>query len=99
MALEIKNIEGVICLKGTVSSSHTPEVLNFFKSLLRIDKRVVVNLCGLQDGQDYFFKELKFFKESIDEDQEFIFYGATQKEAVQLYSEINNPINFYNAAA
>jgi hypothetical protein len=57
MALEIKNIEGVIYLSGTASSSHIPEVLNFFKSLLETDKNVMVNLCDVKSSQDYLLRE------------------------------------------
>ncbi|AUC77939.1 hypothetical protein CW736_00285 [Nonlabens sp. MB-3u-79] len=99
MALEIKNIEGVIYLSGTASSSHIPEVLNFFKSLLETDKNVMVNLCDVKSGQDSLLQELKRLKNNLSDDYRFVFYRGTSNDVIPLYKEINNPLNFYSMVA
>ena len=93
MALEIKNIEGVICLKGAVSSSHITEVVNFLKGLIEIESRVI---SGFRDPENV--RVIKI-ENNLTDDHEFLFYGATPDDAVQLYKEINNTQNFYSTAA
>lgn len=99
MALEIKNIEGVFCLKGAASSSHIPEVINFFKTILEIENRLIVNFCGVTSNQETLLREFIQLENNLTEDQEFLFYGATPDTAVQLYAALNSPQNFYRAAA
>lgn len=99
MALEIKNIEGVICLKGAVSSSHITEVVNFLKGLIAIESRVIVNFCDVTANQKSLLREFIKIENNLTDDQEFLFYGATPDDAVQLYKEINNTQNFYSTAA
>ncbi len=99
MALEIKNIEGVICLKGAVSSSHITELVNFFKGLLELESRVIVNFCNVTSNQKSILREFIKLENSLTDEQEFLFYGETPDDAIQLYKELNSPLNFYRIAA
>ncbi len=98
MAFKIKNIDGVICLKGEVATTHIREVYGFIKASFRINDQLIVNLCELTSNHELVKNMLEGLKTTLNEDQQLIYYGFTEPKVKQLFAEINNPANFYQAA-
>lgn len=98
MSLEIKSIEGVICLQGALSTNRITEMNSYFKTLLEFEPHVIVNLCGLTNGQNALIPLFNEIQSSLNVDQSFTFYGATDVKVKALYQQLNNPANFYQAA-
>lgn len=98
MALEIKNISGVICLKGTVSSSHVQDLKGYFKALLTVQDTVNINLCQIKKGTKKLTNILDNLKVELTKEKTLNYYSFTDPTAFRLYAEINHPSNFYRAA-
>ena len=98
MALQIKNIEGVTCIKGEVSTNRLMELKNYFTTALKFENRLVVNCCQVGQGQSSLLSLLQQIKDSLTIDQSLIFYGTPDHKVKQLYQELNSPANYYRAA-
>lgn len=99
MALKIQNIYGVTCIKGDVVASQKKEIENYFRVLLTLEDSVIINLCAVKQG----FKQLSTWLDTIiDElpESKSLHYFSYPGPAVQkLYEQLNDPANFYQAAA
>jgi len=98
MALEINNIDGVICLKGNVSSSRLHEITGYFESVLTYQNTVHINLCQIKEGSLEIKRALDSIKEELSEDKTINYYGHAEAAVKKLYAQINDPSNFYQAA-
>jgi len=98
MALEINNIDGVICLKGNVTNSHAQEIKGYFKALLTIQDIVNINLCQIKEGTKELTSALKSLTNDISENKTLNYYGFAEPAVKQLYAQINSLSNFYQAA-
>lgn len=98
MSLEIKSIDGVICIKGAVATNRLNELKSYINTLLEFEPHVIVNLCGLTNGQNALISLFNEIQSSLNVDQSFTFYGATDVKVKALYQQLNNPANFYQAA-
>ncbi len=98
MALEIKNIEGVICIKGEVAANRLTELKNYFTTALKFETRIVVNVCQVSHGQASLLYLLQQIKDSLTIDKSLIFFGTPDRNVKQLYQELNSPANYYQAA-
>lgn len=98
MALEIKNISGVICLKGKVSNSHLQDLKGYFKTLLTVEDTVNVNLCQIKKGTKKLTAVLDTLKEELAREKSLNYFGFTKPSVQQRYAELNHPSNFYQAA-
>ncbi|KQC33365.1 hypothetical protein AAU57_08600 [Nonlabens sp. YIK11] len=98
MALEIKNIEGVICIKGEVTTNRLTELKNYFTAALKFENRLVVNVCQVGHGQASLLFLLQQIKDSLSIDRSLIFFGSPDRNVKQLLKEINSPANYYQAA-
>lgn len=98
MALEIKNIYGVTCLKGKVSNSHLQEIKSYFKALLTIENSIIINLCELKKGTKKLTRVLESIQGELQEDQSLKFYSFPEPAVRELYAQINSASNFYQAA-
>lgn len=99
MALKINNIYGVICVKGEVSTSHEQEITGYFKALLSIQDSVIINLCEVKEGRERLTKTLDGLKNELNEEQSLHYYSYPGPAVEKLYEQLNNPANFYQAAA
>lgn len=99
MALKINNIYGVICMKGEVSNSHEQEVKSYFKALLNIQNSVIINLCEVKIGRERLTTILDTLQNELNEEQSLHYYSHPGPAVEKLYEELNNPANFYQAAA
>lgn len=99
MALKIQKIYGVICIKGDVSGSHEQEVKNYFKVLLSTQNSVVINLCAVKEGMLRLTTILDALQNELKEDQSLDYFSYPSPAVEKLYEELNNPANFYQAAA
>ena len=98
MALEIKNIFGVICLKGKVSNSHVQEVKGYFKTLLTIEDSVIINLCQIQKGTEKLVRVLDSLQSELSEEKSLKYYSYPEPAVKELFAQLNHPSNFYQAA-
>ncbi len=98
MALEIKNISGVICLKGNVSTSQLEHLELYFETLLNEQDDINVNFCQINDGIEDLTSLLKTIENKLDENKTLNYYGIAKPEAIRRYFELNNARNFYHAA-
>ncbi len=99
MALKINNIYGVICMKGEVSGSQEQEVKSYFKALLNIQDTVIINLCEVKQGRQRLTKILEGLRSNLNEEQSLDYYSYPGPAVEKLYQKLNNPENFYQAAA
>lgn len=99
MALKINNIYGVICMKGEVCNSRTSEIRGYFKALLSTQDSVIINLCEVKDGREQLTKTLDGLKNELNEEQSLDYYSYPGPAVEKLYEQLNNPANFYQAAA
>ena len=99
MALKIREIFGVICIKGTVSGSHEQEVKNYFEALLSIQDTVIINICEVKQGRERLAKIFDSLKDNLNDEQSLDYFSYPGPAVEKLYEELNNPANFYQAAA
>lgn len=99
MALTINNIYGVICMKGEVSGSHEQEVKSYFKALLSLQDTVIINLCEVKQGRQRLTTTLDALQKELTEDQSLDYYSYPGPAVEKLYEQLNDPANFYKAAA
>ncbi|MFT5863354.1 MAG: hypothetical protein ACI828_002012 [Flavobacteriales bacterium] len=97
MGLEIKDISGVICLKGKVSNSHLQDLKGYFKALLTVQDTVNINLCQIKKGTKKLTSVLDSLKEELSKGKTLNYYCFTEPAASKLYAELNHPSNYYQA--
>ncbi len=98
MALEIKIIDCVFCIKGKVSTNRLSELKNYFTAALQFENRVVVNLCQVNEGRNSLMMALQKIKNGLQEGKILQFYGTPEAKLSKPYHEINSPANYYQAA-
>lgn len=98
MALEINSIEGVICLKGEITTNRLMELKNYFTTVLNFENQIVVNLCQVGCGQASLMFMLQQIKDSLTINKSLIFFGTPDSNVETLYQELNSPANYYQAA-
>jgi hypothetical protein len=98
MALEMNNINGVICLKGTISNSHVQEVKGYFKALLLCQNTVNINLCQVHKGIKKLTVVLDDLKSELDDTKTLNYYGFASPAVTLRYAQLNHSSNFYQAA-
>ena len=98
MALQIKTIDKVICLKGKVANEHLLELTQYFRNVLKFEDRLTINLCELIDGKEQLELALSNIKSQLPKDKQLIYYGFTQARCQQLFTAIENKDNYYQAA-
>jgi len=98
MALEINNMYGVICLKGKVSNSHLQEIKRYFEVLLQKEDEVIINFCQVKKGARKLTRILDTLKRETPQDKTLNYYGFTEPKVRELYAQINDPANYYQAA-
>lgn len=98
MALEIKIIDGVYCIKGKVTTNRLIELKNYFTAALQFENRVIVNLCQVNEGRNSLMSVLQKMKDGLQEGKYLDFFGAPEPNVVQLFQELNSPANYYQAA-
>lgn len=98
MSLEINNVYGVICLKGKVSNSHLQEVKSYFKALLTIENSVIINLCEVKKGTKKLTRVLDDIKNELTEEKSLKYYSFPEPAVRELYAQLNDASNFYQAA-
>lgn len=98
MALEINNVYGVTCLKGKVSHSHLQEVKSYFKALLTIENSVIINLCEVKKGAKKLTRVLDSIKSELSEEKSLKYYSFPEPAVKELYVQLNDASNFYQAA-
>ena len=76
MAIEIKEIDGVICIKGNVSQNQLSELEHYFSALLKFEKRVLVNLSQVTNGFNGLYKLLHTLNVSLTQGKELVFFGG-----------------------
>lgn len=99
MALKIKNISGVICIKGKIVASQRQEIRNYFNALLTVEDAVMINLCEVKKGNVELTNWLDAIMDQLPKEKSLHYYGCPGKVVEKLYKEINNPANFYRTAA
>lgn len=99
MALEINNIYGVTCIKGKVSNTHVQEVKGYFKALLSVEDNVIINLCEVKKGAKKLVRVLESFQAEISEEKSLKFFSYPEPAVAELYAQLNNKANYYQAAA
>lgn len=98
MALQIKKIDNVFCVKGKATTAQAKEVQQFFKALLQYSDKILINLCGVHEGMKDVERALEVLKKDLKEDQEFTFYSFTPESAARQYDLINDRIAYRYAA-
>ncbi len=99
MALKINNIYGVICIKGNVIASQEREVKDYFKALLRIEDSIIINLCEVKKGRERLYAILENLKSNLSDEQTLDYFSYPGPAVAKLYEQLNDPANFYQAAA
>lgn len=98
MAFEIKNIDGVICLKGKITTGQLQEIKKYFQAFLQFQSQLKINICGVSSGHSHLQKMLEGLKSELDQDKSLLYFGYTDPRANIHYLAINHPSNFYHAA-
>jgi len=99
MALKIKDIYGVICIKGEMSNSHEQEVRSYFNALLSIQDAVIINLCEVKEGRERLTNILEDIKNGLNKEQSLDYFSYPGPAVEKLYEQLNDPANFYQLAA
>jgi len=77
MAIEIREIDGVICVKGNISQNQLAEVENYFTTLLKYEKKVLINLTQVEVGLNPLQTLLKSINKKLTQGREMVVFGNT----------------------